>query len=290
MKNRTPPAYLRARLADRGGFVILWAIFGFVVMVSLATLAMRVAGSERLAANAAVESTRSFYAAETGLRKTLAELEDSVFQALQPGDSLVGDGLVPGGGADSLGWTPLDSLTSYHTVLHRVDGDTTGSGQRLYQLTVKGRGEGYYGGESVLSLSLTPPTAWENQAIMWANELVIGAGQPEVLGSCGGVYAGGDIDGNGTLIIEGGGGDRRGRHRKRRLRGSGREPGHARGRRGVDGGATAGPARLLRGGGVHPARRLAHRCGHDGQRRHGRDTRRGMGLQHPERRRLVQGF
>ena len=78
MKNRTPPAYLRARLADRGGFVILWAIFGFVVMVSLATLAMRVAGSERLAANAAIESTRSFYAAETGLRKTLAELEENL--------------------------------------------------------------------------------------------------------------------------------------------------------------------------------------------------------------------
>ncbi len=195
-----PPAYLRARLADRGGFVILWAIFGFVVMVSLATLVMRVAGSERLAANAAVESTRSFYAAETGLRKTLAELEDSVFQALQPGDSLVGDGLIPGGGADSLGWMPLDSLTSYHTVLHRVDeGDA--DGQWLYQLTVKGRGEGYYGGESVLSLSLTPPTAWGNQAIMFAKELNIGA-SPSVLGACGGIYAGGDITNLGNMTIE----------------------------------------------------------------------------------------
>jgi hypothetical protein len=84
-----------------------------------------------------------------------------------------------------------------------VDGDTTAKEQRLYQLTVKGRGEGYYGGESVLSLSLTPPTTSGNTALMFNKDLGIGA-SPSLLGECGGIYAGGDLDNNGKMVISDG--------------------------------------------------------------------------------------
>jgi hypothetical protein len=102
-----------------------------IVVVALAT-----ADDERRASRATRETTLATYAAEAGLRKTLAAVADSSISlaALNFGDSL------------DLGWQTMPNKGAYRAVIQRTDN----GGTKEYTLVVQGRRTGSFGGQSAI--------------------------------------------------------------------------------------------------------------------------------------------
>jgi len=167
--------------------VLLWAIFGFVLVGGLLAASLNTASSQRRAAGASAKSKLSFYAAEAGLRQVLALASDTLVGDLEPGDSLV------------LAWTPVTASADYRATIHRVDG---GTGQKLYLLNAIGRSGGAFAGYSAQNLMFTldagPPAA----AIVSNGPLEI-SGNPRISGECADVAANGPLRVGGTLITAG---------------------------------------------------------------------------------------
>ncbi len=126
--------------AGQGGYLVVWALFAFVVMGGIATVALRTASVERRSAKAEVEWGESFRAAEAGMEQVLSWATDTLVAALNPGDT-----------AD-LGWRTLNGSTAYRAVITRAD---NGDGQRLFALNVMGRGDGFFMGRTGVGLHLT---------------------------------------------------------------------------------------------------------------------------------------
>ena len=57
---------------DEGGYVLIWALFAFVLLGGLAAAALKTTGAERRISKASSEWNVSFYAAEVGLQQALA--------------------------------------------------------------------------------------------------------------------------------------------------------------------------------------------------------------------------
>jgi len=173
--------------ANEQGYVLLWAIFGFVLVGGLLAATLSTAASERRAAGANAKWKASFYAAEAGLREVLGFANDTLVGGLEPGQSM------------ELPWRPVTASADYRTVIHRVDG---GAGQKLYLLNVTGRSGGAFTGYSAQNLIFTidagPPAA----AVFVNGPLVI-SGNPELAGTCADVGANGSISLSGTLTTEG---------------------------------------------------------------------------------------
>ncbi|MGD2154064.1 MAG: pilus assembly PilX N-terminal domain-containing protein [Gemmatimonadales bacterium] len=128
----------RLELAGRDGFVLPVVIFGLVIMSTLAVAALLTAGDEQKSAQAVLESASAFYAAEAGFNELWAAWPDTQVSGLEPGDTL------------DLGWQALDHGASYRAVVYRLDN----GGQKMYQLTVEGRGGGPLGGQRMLGLTI----------------------------------------------------------------------------------------------------------------------------------------
>jgi hypothetical protein len=124
---------------DQRGYVLLWALFAFVLLVSLATAALKASGTERRLAKAATEWNASFYAAESGLQRAMLLAADSLVGGLIPGDSVV------------LDWSPAGGLTEYRAVIHRIDNGP----HELFLLRSTGRRPGLFGGQTSLNLTFT---------------------------------------------------------------------------------------------------------------------------------------
>ncbi len=173
--------------ANEQGYVLLWAIFGFVLVGGLLAATLSTAASERRAAGANAQWKASFYAAEAGLREVLGFANDTLVGGLDPGQSM------------ELAWRPVTTSADYRAVIYRVDG---GAGQKLYLLNVTGRSGGAFTGYSAQNLMFTidagPPAA----AIVANGPLVI-SGDPELTGACADVTANGSISIGGTLTTEG---------------------------------------------------------------------------------------
>ncbi len=132
----------RMRAEPREGFAIPAVIFALVVMSMLAMVSLITARDEQLSSRAMHESAGAFYAAEAGYNQLLATWNDSLTNTLQPGDSLL------------LGWQSLEGGARYRGVISRYDNG--GGGQKMFALTVEGRGAGPAGGQRVVSVGLTP--------------------------------------------------------------------------------------------------------------------------------------
>ena len=132
--------HVKSKLAERSGFVLPMAIFALVILSVMAVAALVTGDDEQRSAQAVRESAAAFYAAEAGLNAVWANWPDTLVSALEPGDSL------------DLGWQLHLDGSSYRPVILRLD---NGSGQKLYDLTVEGRGAGPRGGQRVLSFSIT---------------------------------------------------------------------------------------------------------------------------------------
>lgn len=130
--------HARPEQAGRDGFVLPVVIFGLVIMSTLAVAALLTAGDEQKSARAVMESASAFYAAEAGFNELWAAWPDTQVLGLEPGDTL------------DLGWRALDHGASYRAVVYRVDN----GGQKMYELTVEGRGGGPLGGQRMLGLTI----------------------------------------------------------------------------------------------------------------------------------------
>ena len=135
--------------ANRDGFVLPAVIFALAILGLLAVTALMTASDDHRSSRALRESGVALYAAEAGAHAIRAIQIDTSGTTLL--DSLAAT-LAPGDSAD-LGWKSLPSGAIYRPVLHRIDF----GGQRLYRLTVEGRGAGRWGGRSALTLTLTSP-------------------------------------------------------------------------------------------------------------------------------------
>jgi hypothetical protein len=110
-----------------------------MIMAVVAAGALKSAGNERRSAQGTRDAAAAFYAAEGGMHQVWANWPDSLVETLMPGDSL------------DLGWQTLEDGSKYQAKIFRYDaGD-----QRMYDLSVEGRGAGPAGGQRLLKLLVT---------------------------------------------------------------------------------------------------------------------------------------
>ena len=136
---RSQPRSSDGRAPGEGGYVLIWALFAFVLLGGLAAAALKTTGAERRLAKASSEWNASFYAAEVGLQQALGVATDTLVGALVPGDSM------------DLGWQPIDGSTAFRAVIYRIDNGS----HLLYQIRSTGRHEKLFGGETTVTQTMT---------------------------------------------------------------------------------------------------------------------------------------
>jgi hypothetical protein len=124
---------------DEGGYVLIWALFSFVLLGGMAAAALKSTGSERRLAKASAEWNVSFYAAEVGLQQALGIATDTLVGALVPGDSV------------DLGWQSIDGSTDYRAVVYRIDNGP----HMLYQIRSTGRYDRLFAGQTAVTQTMT---------------------------------------------------------------------------------------------------------------------------------------
>ncbi len=123
---------MRYAREERRGFVLVAVIFAVAMMSLVVVVAFSTADDERRSARASRESTLALYAAEAGLRATIANWPTVAAAALNPGDSV------------DLGWITLPNRGNYRAVITRVDN----GGLQHYSVAAHGRRANTYGGQS----------------------------------------------------------------------------------------------------------------------------------------------
>lgn len=176
----------RSAVGDESGYALLWVIFGFVVMGSIAAAALLGAGIERQSAKAVADWGTNLYVAEAGLQDVMTTVTDSALDALGPGDSLV------------LGPTALPQGGTYRGVLHRVDN----GGQRLYHVVVEGNRQRSRSGGLKLAMLAERAIPAPDAAVSVGGDLLV-SGNPRVTGTCGGISVDGRLTVTGDLTVEG---------------------------------------------------------------------------------------
>lgn len=178
---------LRRLVDDEAGYVLMWVIFSFVIMSTIATAALLSAGTERQSAKAVADWGTSLYLAEAGLQEIMGTVTDSALDELAPGDSIeFGPRAVTQGG-------------TYTGVLHRVDDDR---GQRMYSIQVEGRRGSLLSGVQHLSMFATRAGPAPGAAVAVDGNLSI-EGNPVIKGTCGGLSVDGRLTVTGDLTIDG---------------------------------------------------------------------------------------
>ncbi len=167
---------IKPRLVGREGFVLPAVIFAMAIMSILAVGALRTASDEQRSSRAVRESAAALYAAEAGVSIVRDAWDKAAVDALASGDSI------------DTGWNFLSDGAAYRGVIMR--GDNTG--QRLYTLTVHGRGAAVVGGRRTISVLVS-----EKQQMAWA---MFGRDGMDINGG----VINGDVATNGNLIITGG--------------------------------------------------------------------------------------
>ena len=172
------------------GFALPAVMLAVVLISVLGAAAIGVSRNELLAGKAMDQSGLAFYAAESGIASTVTDwnqsnIDDSV---ASPGDSLIRT------------WQQMDNGCSFRVAIHRIDGGD--SGKKLYAITSTGRGVGRSPGQRQVSVLVTEPNVFSNNALTFGNDILI-SGNPTITGSCSDVHANGDIEVTGTSITAG---------------------------------------------------------------------------------------
>lgn len=168
---------IKPRLVGREGFVLPAVLFAMAIMSLLAVMALRTASDEQLSSRALRESAAALYAAEAGVSIVRDAWDKAAVDALASGDSI------------DTGWNSLSDGAAYRGVIMR--GDDTG--QRLYTLTVQGRGAAGVGGRRTITVLIS-----EKQQMAWA---MFGRDGMEINGG----VINGDVGTNGNLTMSGAG-------------------------------------------------------------------------------------
>ncbi|MDH3733718.1 MAG: hypothetical protein OEU54_09300 [Gemmatimonadota bacterium] len=151
---------------DERGYVLVWALFAFIVLGGFAAHSLRMAGSQRQASKASAVWNQSFYAAEVGLQQAIGLATDSVLGGLAPGDSV------------DLGWRPIDTQTEYRAVIRRIDDGP----HLLYQIRSSGREAGLFGGVTTVSQIVTTASDVAD-GFVFDRDLTV-SGNAKVSGGC----------------------------------------------------------------------------------------------------------
>jgi hypothetical protein len=100
-------------------------MFGLVVMSVLGIASLRASGDEQRSVQAFRESSAALFAAEAGLRRTIANWPTTTIATMNPGDSL------------NLDWQSMTNGARYRAVIHEVDNTAS---LQVYMIVVQGRG------------------------------------------------------------------------------------------------------------------------------------------------------
>lgn len=123
------------RVHTERGMALPAVVFTLAIMAVMASVAFRTADDERRAAWAVKESGVALYAAEAGLRTTMANWP-STEPMMAPGATL------------DLGWQLLPNKSSYHATIQRVD---RGGGLQVFAVVVEAKSRGSQGGRTRIS-------------------------------------------------------------------------------------------------------------------------------------------
>ncbi len=166
------------------GYVLIWALFAFVLLGGFAAAALKSTGSERRLAKASTEWNTSFYAAEVGLQQALGVATDTLLGPLAPGDSI------------DLGWRPIDGSADFRAVIHRIDDGP----HLMYRIRSTGRHNTLFGGETTVTQAVTTASDLPT-GIVFDKGLTI-AGSAKIYGGCR-VHANDHLRVPGMLLTDG---------------------------------------------------------------------------------------
>ncbi len=148
------------------GYVLLWALFAFILLSGFAALALKSGGSQRRMSKATASWNDSFYAAEAGLQQVIQFATDTLVGGLAPGDSV------------DLGWRTIAGSAQYRGVVYRIDDGP----HALYLARSTGRVPGLFSGRTTTSAVFTL-AANEPDALVFNRGLTI-QGIMEITGGC----------------------------------------------------------------------------------------------------------
>jgi len=187
---KLPRSHAASRGPARAGFVLPAVVFGLVVMSVLTVAALRTSSDTSRSTRAFLDSGLALYAAEAGLRQTIASWPGGV-ASMNPGDSLVA--------ASS---TQLANGTTYRAVIYRTD---SLQGQ-VYLVVVQGRSAGSTPSERIIEAVIaSATTSVFNQALLSGGDLKIGGsgGIADSYNSSNGAYNAATADSGATLRANG---------------------------------------------------------------------------------------
>jgi len=145
----------------RPGFVLPAVVFGLVVMSIMAVAALRTSSDTQRSVRAFRESGLALYAADAGLRQTIAAWPTASVAAMNAGDSLVvADSAIAGNGS------------RYRSVIFEVDN----GGIQVYTVIVQGRGAGKLAGQRTVEAFVTGIPTFRLGAIVANGNVSISSG------------------------------------------------------------------------------------------------------------------
>jgi hypothetical protein len=141
---RRPKAWTPERLQDQGGFALAMAVFALVLLAAVVAGGYFSASQEFQIGRGMRSITTSFYAGEAGILKVLDEWDPTVYNALQPGDSVtVGPYSFEGGGSFSARvvrvGAPADSVKRYFYIEAAGRPPSPSVGERRQSVIVRAR-------------------------------------------------------------------------------------------------------------------------------------------------------
>jgi hypothetical protein len=174
------------------GMALPAVVFTLAIMAVMASVAFRTADDERRAAWAAKESGVALYAAEAGLRATMANW---------PGTEPM---MAPGATLD-LGWRLLPNKSSYHATIQRVDR----GGLQAFAVVVEAKSRGAQGGRTRISGMVSAVPTFSSGIFAEGDVTLTGGSSTDSYNSSLAPYnpaapdSGGSVSTNGNITLSG---------------------------------------------------------------------------------------
>ncbi|HKA59629.1 MAG TPA: hypothetical protein VKD28_13505 [Gemmatimonadales bacterium] len=175
------------------GMALPAVVFTLAIMAVMASVAFRTADDERRSAWAAKESGVALYAAEAGLRSTMAN-----WPSPEP--------MMAAGATLDLGWQLLPNKSTYHATIQRVD---RGVGLQVFAVVVEAKSRGAQGGRSRISGMVAAVPTFTSGIFSEGDATISGGGFTDSYNSSVSPYnpaaadSGGSITTNGNIDLSG---------------------------------------------------------------------------------------
>lgn len=174
-------------IGNRSGFALPAVLLLFTVLSIVSIVFVNAGTVEQRISRTMRESSRSFFAAESGLNSAIGNWDQDAMDTLlvNTGDSFVG------------AWTTLNNGCDYQVVYRRIDG---ASQEKFYSLESTGRGPAPLGQESYTSAIIGMFPLGTSLAI--GGDMTI-SGNVTIDGECSDIHTNGDLTVNGNSVVSG---------------------------------------------------------------------------------------